>query len=213
MSGILIKGDKDRINDNETFEKGILRKVIRESWRSNSVQANADPKVSQILDEHATRMESLFGSFDYGALCMPNIISNSKRMSYKELVAYLSLLESLGVGYKHWFNSEFANIFLAGLILKSRDTNSAKRYLDSFMSRLEQRLTYYNSKTDKENQSLDALILEFEKKNSGMFRYFRKGEISLLKRMINMKTGRLKMVSKRKERYSNISLKVKGARK
>ena len=144
---------------------------------------------------------------------MPNIISNSKKMSYKELVAYLSLLESLGIGYKHWFNSEFANIFLAGLTLKARDTRSVARHLDLFIASMEKRLIYYKSKSEKEDQSLDSLIMEFERKNSGFLRFFRKGETALLKQMIEMKKGRSKSFSRKRERYSSIVVKVKAARK
>lgn len=213
MSGILIKEEQPKTHENETFEKGILRRVVRESWHANANQANIDPKISQMLDEHATRMETMLGSFDYGALCMPHIITNTKKMSYKELVAYLTLLESLGVGYKHWFNSEFANIFLAGLTQKARDTNAIAKHLEMFLSGMQKRLNYYKSRSEKENKSLDALILEFEKKNSGFMKFFRKGELSLLKEMINMRTGRARTLTKRKERYTNIVVKVRNSRK
>ncbi|HUB92782.1 MAG TPA: hypothetical protein VL945_02375 [Candidatus Saccharimonadales bacterium] len=212
MSGILIKDDKAR-DANETFEKGILRKVIRESWQGDVKRAAIDPKISQMLDEHATKMESLLGTFDYGALCMPNIISNTKKMSYKELVAYLSLLESIGVGYKHWFNSEFANIFLAGLTLKARDSQTITRHLDAFLASMEKRLTYYRTKSEKESLSIDALIMEYERKNSGFLKFFRKGEISLLRKMISMRNAKAKTLSRKRDRYSNIVVKVKGQKK
>lgn len=213
MSGILIKDDKEKTEANETFEKGILRKVVRESWQGNTAKNAVDPRVTQILNEHASRMESLLGGFDYAAICMPNIITNSKRMSYKELVAYLTLMESLGIGYKHWFNSEFANIFLAGLTLKARDTHSAARHLEGFISGMERRLSYYKLRAEKENKSIDSLILEFESKNSGFLRFFRRGELSLLKRMINLRSRNTRTFSKKKERYSNIVMKVKGPKK
>ncbi len=209
VSGILIK-EGDQKTDGSNIVNSALRRVIRENWQSG---ANADQKLNQILSEHATRMESLLGSFDYGAICMPNIISNSKRMTYKELVAYLTLLESLGVGYKQWFNNEFANIFLAGLTLKARDTHAIAKHLDSFMSGMEKRIAYYESKSSRENKGIEELIMEFEKKNGGFLRFFRKGELAALRKMINMRTGNLKTLSKRRERYSNIVVKVKGSRK
>lgn len=212
MSGILIKDEADKHGHNETIEKNILRKVIRESWHQKTGENNVDAKITQVLDEHAAKMESLLGSFDYGALCMPNILQNSKRMSYKELVAYLSLLESLGIGYKHWFNSEFANIFLAGLIMKARDTNAITRHLNAFMTGIEKRMNYYKLKSEKENKNLDALIIEYEARNSGLFKFLRKREVNLLRRMITSKTRRIKRLSKKKERYSGLVAKVKGQR-
>ncbi len=211
MSGILIK-DREKGNGiNETFEKGILRKVLRESWQDGILKnATTDPKVSRMLDEHASKMESLLGSFDYSAICMPNIISNSRRMSYKELVAYLALMESLGIGYRHRFDGELANIFLAGLTLKARDTHSASRYLEGFMTAVGKRLSYYSSKGEKENKELGLLVAELDSKSSGFLRFFRKGEISALKRMVSMKRGRSTALSKRREKYSNILIKVNG---
>ncbi len=212
MSGILIK-EADSRPANETFEKGILRKIIRESWNSEEVKIQTDPRISQMLEEHASKMERILGDLNYGALSMPNIIANSRKMSYRELVSYLSLLESLGIGYKQWFNSDFANIFLAGLTLKARDTHSASRHLDSFISGMERRLCYYKNRSEKEAKSLNTLVMELNSKNSGFLKFFRKGEISLLKRIISMKTRRTERLSKKKTRYANIVIKVKGPRK
>ncbi len=212
MSGILIKeGNSGPVN--ETFEKSILRKVIRESWQSGEVKNTTDPRISQMLEEHASKMEKILGDLNYGALCMPNVIANSRKMSYGELVSYLSLLESLGMGYKQWFNSEFANIFLAGLTLKARDTHSASRHLDGFLSGIERRLCYYKGRSEKESKSLNTLMMELNSKNSGLLRFFRKREISLLKRMINMKSKRTESLSRKRARYANIVVKVKGPRK
>ena len=208
MSGILIKDQK-----NETFEKGILRRVVRESWQTGAAKNSSDPKLAQALDDHATRMENLLNTFDYGALCMPNIIVNSKRMSYKELTAYLSYLEALGTGYKHWLNSESASIFLAGLTLKARDVHAATRYVDRFLSDMDRRLSIYGKNADKENASLDMLIAEFEAKNSGIFKFFRKGELSLLKSMIKLRSRRLRRFYKGKAKYSDIVVRVRGPRK
>ncbi len=194
----------------ETFEKGILRKIIRQNWEN----ASADPRVSQALEEHASRMESIMGTLDYGAICMPNVISNSKRMSFKELTAYLTLIESLGIGYKSWFNSEFANIFVAGLTLKARDTHSALRYLEGFVSGMEKRISYYQKLSEKENKTLDQLIAEYEGKNSGMFRFFKKGELNALLRMINIRKRKAHRFSRKATKYNEIVIKTrKGATK
>ena len=116
---------------NNNFISKALRRVVSEEWQKMST----DQKFSQTLNEHASRMEELLGSYDYGAICMPNIISNSKKMNHRELISYLSLVESLGIGYTHWFGSDFANIYLAGLTLKARDTRSISKYLNTFLKK------------------------------------------------------------------------------
>lgn len=207
MSGVIIKDENNHVN--ETFEKGILRKVVRESWRGKIAESTTNPRAAQILDEHASKMEDLFGTLEYGALCMPNIIANSKKMSERELTAYLTILESLGAGYKSNFNSDFANIILAGLILKARDQYSVLKHLNVFTGGIEKKLSSYKSAMEMENKDLSTLMEELEAKDSGLFRFFRKGEIRLLKRLIAMKSKRLKVLQKRSGRYSGIMMKVK----
>lgn len=215
MSGILIKEDPEKEARGETFEKGILRKVIREGWKTNTTTTPTagDQKITQTLDEHAARMEKLLGSFDYGALCMPNIMMNAKRMSHRELVAYVAYLESLGTGYKEKFNGEFASIFLAGLTLKARDLRSISRHLEIFTQGMEKKLAYYVSKSEKQNKSLDELLIELETKDSGLLKFFRKGEIRQLKRMITLKSQRVNAIAKRRDRVSFLIAKVKGPKK
>lgn len=200
-----MKNDDREAKAHETFEKGILRKIIRQNWEN----ASADPRVSQALEEHASRMETILGTLDYGAICMPNVISNSKRMSPKELTAYLALIESLGVGYKSWFNSEFANIFVAGLTLKARDTHSALRYLEGFVSSMEKRISYYQKLSEKENKTLEQLIAEYEGKNSGILRFFKKGELNALSRMINLRKRKAYALSRKATKYNEIIIKTK----
>ena len=105
---------------NSDFISNALRRIVREHWQT---KATTDQKSIQILNDHASRMETLLGSFDYGAICMPNIILNSKKMNQRDLVVYLSYIESLAIGYKLWLgDNDSANIFIAGLTLKARDT-------------------------------------------------------------------------------------------
>lgn len=209
MSGILIK---DNEKPNETIERGILRKAIRENWGGKTSDATHG-KMIQALDDHAAKMEALLGTFEYGILCMPNIISNSSRMSERELTAYLSLLEALGTGIKHLYNSEWSTIFLAGLTLKARDLKSASRHLDSFMQRMEKKFQYYQSRSEKENRSMDELLAEIDVKGSGLLKFFRKGELNALNRMVTLRSERSKMLSSGKQRYSGIMLKVRSAKK
>lgn len=198
---------------NEPFERGIFRKIVRENWKSKISGSTSNPKAAKLLDEHAIRMEGALGTIEYGALCMPNLISNSKNMSERELSAYLSALEAIGTGYKHRFNSEIAGILLAGLMLRARDPVSASKHLQNLTSSMEKKADYYGQLAAKENLSLEALATELKKKDSGIFRLFRRGEIAILKRLISMRASRSKRFVRKRERYSGIVLKVKGGSK
>lgn len=192
---------------NSDFISNALRRIVREHWQT---KISSDQKSIQILNDHASRMETLLGSFDYGAICMPNIILNSKKMNQRELVVYLSYIESLAIGYKLWLgDNDSANIFIAGLTLKARDTRSVSKYLDSFMGRMESKTSYYERRTYKENKNIEGLILELEKRNNGFFRFLRKGEINVLRRMINMHHKNSKKLSRRKDKYSGIMENIK----
>ncbi len=190
---------------NNDFISKALRRVVSEEWQKMST----DQKFSQILNEHASRMEELLKSFDYGAICMPNIISNSKKMSHRELISYLSLVESLGIGYTHWFGSDFANIYLAGLTLKARDTRSLSKYLNNFLTRMETKANYFETRALKENKTIDELITELERKSKGPLRFLRKGEINALRRMIKMRYSSNKRYLLKRAKYSKIVTNVK----
>lgn len=208
---VLRKEDKQHEHSDDTFEKSILRKVVKESWR-NGITDAAHKSVSDMLEQHATRMEKLLGTFDYESLCMPSVTTNSKKMSRNELIAYLSFLEALAVGYKHRFNSDFASIFLAGLAMKARDFHSISRHFDFLMSGLEKRLQYYTSRSEIENKDLSEMLTELEKRESSFFKFFKQGEIFLLRKMIHGKTKQVRIFTKRSGAYSTIILKVKNAR-
>lgn len=211
MSGAIIKEPDDA--PNETFEKGIFRKIVRENWKNKISESSSNPKATHLLDEHAARMESIFGTLEYGVLCMPNIISNSKKMSEKELSVYLSSLEAIGIGYKYRFNSELTGILLAGLALKARDANSILNHLNGLTTSLEKKCQHYGRIADREIMSLESLTAELEKKDSGMFRFFRRGEVAIIKRLIEAKSGKIKRISRKREKYSGILIKVKGSSK
>ncbi len=197
---------------NSSFETDILRKVVKDSWRGKLLDEKTEPHGSatiQLLDEHAARMEVLLKNLDYEAICMQNIIGNSKHMSIPELRSYLAFIEKLAVGYQHIFTTDITDIILIGLTSKARDLKSIKKYHEKLVSGIEKNLTTYTSKSSKEERVLNQIATELHKKNKGIFKFMRKGEITLMQKVINSKKRKLNRYSKRINNYSQLISKLK----
>ena len=195
-----------------SFETDIMRKVIKESWRGKLLDQKAEPSsvaTIQLLDEHAAKMEVLLKNLDYEAICMQNIIGNAKHMSVPELRSYLIFIEKLAVGYQHIFTSDITDIILIGLTSKARDLKTIKKYHESLISGIEKSLSKYTKKSSKEEQLLNEVATELHKKNRGVFKFLRKGEISLMQRVLKSKKKKLTKYSKRIGNYSLLISKLK----
>ena len=208
------ENDAKKINaqiQGETFEKDILKRVIRENWNVMLKDTKKSDTIAlNMLNEHAAKMGRMLKTFDYEALCVPNIITNSKGMSTGELRAYLNFLEMLATGYSYGFDNEFVSTFLAGLTLKSRDLLSIKKHFDRFIEGVEGKSLRYNALSKMEEQRLGLLHADIKKRESSFFRFFKKGEISLLTEQSAWRAKRIKRYSDRALRYSNLLLRTKG---
>lgn len=215
MSGILLdRGARNKPTvqqDNNTIEKDILRRVIKESWRGKmSDSEKGNTQVLAVLDDHAFKMGKLLETLDYEILCMPNIIANSKHMSKNELIAYLAFLEAIATGYKYRYDNDFINIFMAGLTLKVRDLRSISKYFNYFVSRLEARLDYYRLKAEKEGANLKALTQQLAREEAGVLRIFKRGKIHLMRIVVSGKSRRVERLNKHTSRYNRMLVHVKG---
>ncbi|MCL5100768.1 MAG: hypothetical protein M1122_02340 [Candidatus Marsarchaeota archaeon] len=191
---------------NDTFEKEILDRVIKENWRGKA--QNVDQSVA-ILDTHAAGMRKLLNTFDYEVLCMPNIILNSKNMTKTELSSYLSLLEALAIGYKHKLDNEFVNIFMTGLTLKARNAQSVTKYLDYFIQDMEKKANYYHTRADKEKGAADNIAVELEKREASLLKFLKKREIKSLRSRFKRKTLKARKFSTKEKTYASIISRVK----
>lgn len=199
------------VNSTTSFEGAALRRIIKETWRGKLLE-NADPRTAvslQLLDEHVAKMEVLLKNLDYEAICMQNIISNSKHMSTPELKSYLSFIEKLAVGYQNIFTPEITDIILIGLTAKARDLRSIKKYHESLISGIEKKAGSYSTKISKEEKALNQIARELNKKNKGIFKFLRKGEIQLMQKIISNKRRRLTRYSKKNSSYSQLISKLK----
>ncbi len=197
---------------NETFEKDALKKVIRENWKGRLDDTRRSDVIAlNLLDEHAAKMGRMLETFEYEAICVPNIITNSRQMSIGELRSYLMLLEALAMGYRYSFDNEFVSTFLAGLTLKSRDLQSINKHFDKFVEGIEKKSTRYSTLSKREEKRVGVLFDEIKKRESSIFRFFKKGEIKILKEQTEFGARKIRKYSVKASRYSNLLLKAKGA--
>ncbi|MEM0201284.1 MAG: hypothetical protein QXD23_02660, partial [Candidatus Micrarchaeaceae archaeon] len=161
MSNI-IHAEKPINQSTSSFEGEALRRVIKETWRGKLLE-NSDPKSAislQLLDEHVAKMEVLLKNLDYEAICMQNIISNSKHMTTPELRSYLTFIEKLAVGYQNIFTPEITDIILIGLTSKARDLRSIKKYHELLIYGIENKVNSYGTRINKEEKALNQIAHE-----------------------------------------------------
>ncbi len=211
MVNIQTKDNVRQETPQTTFEGVALRRIIKETWRGKLLET-ADPKSAvslQLLDEHVAKMEVLLKNLDYEAICMQNVISNAKHMTTPELKSYLAFIEKLAVGYQNIFTPEITDIILIGLTAKARDLRSIKKYHESLISGIEKKVGSYSSRMSKEEKALNQIARELNKKNKGIFKFLRTGEIRLMQRIITNKKRRLTKYGKKTSNYSQLISKLK----
>ncbi|MEM3839123.1 MAG: hypothetical protein QXF01_00900 [Candidatus Micrarchaeaceae archaeon] len=195
----------------DTFEGSILKNVIREAWKEGlSSQKEKDPKGRMYeLDEHALNMRRILSSYDYEIAGMPAVVANTSKMSREERRRYLSLLEAIAIGSVHLFSPDFANLIMLGVPRKVRDPHAASRYTSMLVKRLENRHNRYKNRIATEKASLQSASVKIAKHNSSILRFFRKRKITSLKRVIEIRSSRMRKLEARLDRYSYLLQKIK----
>lgn len=214
MNNIVLNNKEHENRGDETnasFDREILRRIIKESWRGNLGEVDkSNGQTLALLDDHATRMEKILQTLDYEVLCMPNVISNSRRMTRRELNAYLACLEALAIGYKYRFDNDFVNIFLAGLVLKAKDLGGVRKCISLFIKELETRAEYYKARSERHGKGAELLTSQINKRRSSLLRFFKRGEILVLNRRLTRRNMLIKKFSGKADKYAGIVVKVKG---
>ena len=125
------------------------------------------------------------------------------------LKSYLTFIEKLAVGYQNIFTPEITDIILIGLTAKARDLRSIKKYHELLISGIERKVGSYNTRMSKEEKALNQIARELNKKNKGIFKFLRSGEIQLMQKIINNKKRKLTKYGKKTSNYSQLISKLK----
>lgn len=189
-----------------TIEADAVKKVVRENWECKLKEKGTD---LDILNDHAAFMSRELSTIDYETLCMQNIAARAKHMSRGELLAYTKTIEALALGYKSRFGADFSGLLVAGVTLISKDAKTVRKHFDYFISHLSSGAVRCDKLIGKENGRLVSLDTELAKKNSGILRFFRKGDILRLRRSIRSRQIRIKRLEGRKRRYVSLAEQVK----
>ncbi len=199
----------------QRYEDQVLKRVIKESWRGKLQGTQSTNGQAELLESHAIKMEQITDSYDYESFCMNNLIGNAKNMTALELKAYLSYIEKLALGYRHYeqrMGTNITDLLLIGLTIKARDLRSMRIYYDKLFGSLEKQIDRYVAQSARTAKSLrDDNELLYRKENSFITRIFGKGEIELLKQRVASKRKRITKLSRRVERTATVVHKAKHA--
>lgn len=215
MSNLLINNEKPFADSkHDTFEGNILKNVIREAWKEGFPSKEKDGKERSKeavyeLDEHAMNMRRILSSYEYEIASMPIVVANTARMSREERKQYLAHLEAIALGSTHLFGPEFASVMMLGMPKKARDHHSASRYTSLLLKKLEKRQNHYRVRISKEGESMQNASARLILHSSSIFRFFRKSKITSLKRIIEIRSSRIRKFETRADRYSYLLQKVR----
>ncbi len=186
-----------------------MRRIIKESWRKTLPEIQRNNGTEEVLDSHASRMGQMLNNYDYEAICMQNVIANTKHMNMGELKAYLSTIERLAAGYQQRVGDELANVIIIGITTKAKDLQIAQRYYQTLVSGVERVLSRSVAASEQEAKSLRTFSAILYSKETSIFRFFKKGEIGLLRSVVATKRRRITKLSRRIERYARVSHRAK----
>ncbi len=204
-----VESQRERI-PSETFEAGILKNVIRETWHGDTKTRGEDKQLLWQLDLHANNMKSILDSLDYEISAMPLVASNTASMDKGDVKAYLAHLETIALGYSHMIGYDLTNLLMIGLARKAKNLQSVVYYTNVLFDNLENRQKRYEKRIDTENGSMERLYNEIAMHNASFIsRLFRKGEIRNLNHKLSGKNARVTKLKGRHVRYSSLLSKLK----
>jgi hypothetical protein len=187
---------------NATMEMNAVKKIVRENWESKVKEKGTNV---DILSKHADFMNRQFGSMGYETMCMPHVVLNTKKMSRSEIIAYTRMLEALAIGYRDRFGSEFGGQMVAGATIVSKDVRGMRKLFDYFMLHISKNAFTFERAVDKEVRIIERLNYELGRKDSGLFKFFRKKDIAELKKRINIKRAKIGKFESKRMKYSVLS--------
>ena len=196
-------------NGYDNRHSDTLKTVVRQYWKEKLDKLESSDKskrghVGVALERHLSNMTPFIDPIDYEAFCVPNIIQHSKHMQREDFLAYLGLIEAIGVGYSSHVGKELTNLLLIGITSKGRSVSSAERYLATLTKELNEKADYYKGMIDKKNRSICSMAKRLDSHQSSLFRFFRRRKISLLNRRIRFRNRELAEMKGMLDRYSGI---------
>lgn len=189
-----------------TIEASAVKKIVREGWESGLKERGTG---LDILNDHVEFMSRELSAIDYETLCMQNIAARAKHMSKGELIAYTKTIEALALGYKSRFGVNFSGVMIAGVTSISKDVRALRKHFDYFITHLSEGTVKYERRIGRESGRIVSLDAELAKKNSGIFRFLRKGDIARLRSSIRARQVRIRKLESRKSRYVSLAERVK----
>lgn len=184
-----------------TMEYSAVRKVIRDHIR-NATKSNKN--TAAIIEEHASSMRELLGSYDYEAINLPMIIKNSSEMDIQELEKYLKTIESLAVCYSGLFGKELAFLLVSGMLAKFHNSVGLNSHYAKLVGKIEEKMMYYKGKANAESRVITVLNYSIKEMESGIFWVFRKKKIRGARTRMNRSEARLKTINSKMGRLTDI---------
>ncbi|VVB76934.1 Uncharacterised protein [uncultured archaeon] len=184
-----------------------IKNVVRSDWEVSAKQGNVS---IVLLNKIAEFMRNEMRSIDYEAICMRNIVANSKQMSKEDFHDYAYVLKALTKGYKVRFGPEFANLMLVGVTSVAKDPNSARKHLDNLVDNLYGKASVYDARLHKEIIKAGAMEVQLKSKESSIIaRIFKKNEISRLKAGLDKSRCRTVRIESRKAECVSLASNLK----
>ncbi|MGC8676122.1 MAG: hypothetical protein ACP5T3_01210 [Candidatus Micrarchaeia archaeon] len=199
MQGISIN---DLIQDTgfSTIEKDAIRRVMREELGEEFKQGGG--VFLQNISRHSKAMQEILGSPDYEALCLHQLMHNTKHLSVSEQIKYTSAIEDFAKAYAAVYtNKKLLLLMLSGLVHTTHDAKSVRKYAFEIYNDLLEKKKLVSKSAEAEAEKLSELRHELEAAQLGIFKIFRISRIRLLNRKIRQKAARLRRLEKRLSLY------------
>ncbi len=188
---------------------GILKDIIRQTWKEGvGVRKDSKEAVTD-LDEHVLNMRKLLNGYNYEARGMPLVAANSSRMSKEDRRQYLANIEAIAIGYGNLLGSDLTTLILLGLPQVAKDHGSASRYTSILMNDLENRQHAYRRRVIREGVEVEKAATKIVRHSSGILRFFRRGKITVLKKGLERRSSRIRKLEAKADRYYYLLQKVK----
>ncbi|MDE1761846.1 MAG: hypothetical protein KGH59_01355 [Candidatus Micrarchaeota archaeon] len=187
--------ENQRIRHYANLEGLALRNVVQDSWRA---KVKHDKHLSDTIDQHTANMQRLFGSLEYEAFSVQNIIANTKNMSRAELSGYIRILEGLAYFYNNKLGNDVASTLLTGLTMKAKTLDSLNRYYRLMVGELDSRIKRYDGAKDKESRKIERLDLLLKYNEASFLSWLlKKRQINGLRTRISTRRRKLARIDER----------------
>jgi|GEM_PF-6217012 len=179
-----------------------LRKIVDEGWQSKA--SGIGEYEMAMFSAHASKIRSMLGSLEYEITCMPILIKNVKRMDSKERLEYISALESIITGLREEFGETLIVPLVYGIISKSKNLESAKRYLEAVRGIFIERQRRLENALYKNQRSIVRLVAMQRKYESGILRIFMRKKIASIRKRVDFRLKHSMAIEAKISKYKAI---------